>query len=64
MVGIPCRKLRICSTVFVVSKPEKEIVLGKTNIIKDCLLLFNIYSRTSMARTPMARLPRLFRTHS
>ena len=23
-----------------------------------------IYSRTSMARTPMARLPRLFRTHS
>ena len=34
-----------------------------TNNTAQCCLQFN-YSRTSTARTLMARLPRLFRTHS
>ena len=42
------------------------IVLNKSNLGVQCLLRYhlNIYSRTSMVRTLMARLPWLFRTRS
>ena len=42
---------------------EKEEMRQKYEKVHFCWKLFYIYSRTSMARTPMAPLPWLIRTH-
>ena len=52
--------LPINSAVNPVLYTLSEMVQKKVKI----LLILRMYSRTSMARTLMARLPRLFRTHS
>ena len=45
--------------------PAKKISPQTNRISENCLEEFSFrYSRTSMAQTLMARLPRLFRTHS
>ena len=41
-----------------------EIIPVTPSYLDHCDICRCIYSRTSMARTLMARLPRLFRTHS
>ena len=49
-----------------VSRKNQGLINKKSDIMEPALVaeVDKIYSRTSMARTPMARLPRLFRTHS
>ena len=42
---------------------DRAIIKTGTRMITDSVCS-SIYSRTSMAQTPMARFPRLFRTRS
>ena len=50
---------------FIVFVPGHYVLLFLLSLRVGCGIgLYCMYSRTSMARTLMARLPRLFRTHS
>ena len=43
---------------------DQDVLLGVLVFVYVCVGLKCLYSRTSVARTLMARLPRLFRTRS
>ena len=57
--------IRILIFLYLVVVIDYLLFLCLVSLGKICVYsLFCIYSRTSVARTPMARLPRLFRTRS
>ena len=60
-IGTQLNNFCLCS---VVRCKYGIILLGYLLLIRNALLALLIYSRTSVARTLMARLPQLFRTRA